>query len=144
MADLTALQQRYLDYQNYIHELFSSAKLTDGIFGLPNSPHKDKGHTQFFNDVGQLTQEMAQQSLSTQEAADAVRFLLTSTPLAEGNKTMEWMLVAAQQHALPLIPFLSPADAAALLADYEHENPKRYRLPAQKQVVSALKAQAKK
>jgi hypothetical protein len=143
MADLSSLKNRYLDYQAYTKELFSKAKFTDGFFGFGDDPRKDKGHTQFFDEVGQIVEALSQESLSPEEAAEAVQFILNAPSLAEDNKTMEWMLIAAQQHAIPLVPFLSPTDARAILAAYEKENPRRMRLPSQNQVVKALKAQSK-
>jgi hypothetical protein len=143
MADLSILTNRYLDYHDYTKELFSKAKFADGLFGFGDDPRKDKGHTQFFDEVGQIVEALSQESLSPEEAAEAVQFILTAPSLAEDNKTMEWMLIAAQQHAIPLVPFLSPADAKTILVAFEKENPRRMRLPSQNQVAKALKSRSK-
>ena len=54
-----------------------------------------------------------------------------------------WMLRAAERHALGLIPFLDAAAAEKMLEEYSARYRPWDRLPAQKQVINALKRAAR-
>ncbi len=144
MADIEALKARYHEYIQYNQSLFAKAKITDGLFGLGNSPKRDSGHTKFFQDVAAIVEELSAQPLTAAEAAEAVRWMLEADALAGQNTSAVWMIVAAQQHAEKLIPFLPAPEAARILLDYSKRYPKHQRLPIQTQLMKRLKAQSKK
>jgi hypothetical protein len=60
----------------------------------------------------------------------------------EDNKLAYWMLMAVHALTAPLVPLLSPEDAAGLSSLYTQAYPKSVRLPAQKKVAALLKAQS--
>jgi hypothetical protein len=133
-------------YETYLSEgeaLFTSAKVTDGLFGFGDDPKRDPMHAKFFEDVAALAQEMADSSPSPQEAQAAVGWMLSAEETAKEFPTLSWMMVAAQQHVLPLVPYLTPEGAASLLREYDRRYPRRLRLPIQNQVAKALKKQSR-
>ncbi len=144
MAGIDQLKTRYHEYTQFNRDLYANAKLTDGLFGFGNDPKKDPGHTQFFQDIAAIVQEMASLPPTAEEATEAVRWILDAESLVAKNSSASWMMIAAQQHAEKLIPFLLAEDAARILKSYTLKYPKRIRLPIQNQLIKSLKAQSKK
>ena len=70
--------------------------------------------------------------------AQAAHFIL-SAQTAYPDKEVHWMCVAAEKHALLLIPLLSKEEASDLLSLYNKICPPITRFPVQKEVGKALK-----
>ncbi len=143
MSGMEQLKARYYAYIRFNRELFAKARLIDGLFGLGNDPKKDPGHAQFYRDVAAIVEELASKPPTSEEAEEAVRWILGGEDLASGSPAAGWMMIAAQQHAEPLIPFLPPEAAAELLRQYSLRYPKRVRLPIQNHLIKSLRAQSK-
>ena len=96
-------------------------------------------------DVHLLTQrhqdwyESYEQFLSVLTVFTAVALLIARSDSASWPLAAQWMLRAIERHSLPLIPFLAPAAAARLQKDYAARYRPWDRLPAQKEVLKALR-----
>ena len=73
-----------------------------------------------------------------EDAADAIGLLLGAEEDRPWPEEARWMLVAAQRHALPVIPLLPGAQRRKLLLEYRKRYPRFRRLPVQDQVLKAL------
>lgn len=142
-----ALQQLQQLYQAYIEEaraVETNTAFGKGLFGMGPKAADDPCHMRF---IRTMQEQLA--ALGNDEGMDsaALRELLAwlfHTPL-EHEKVLSiyWTLIAAQSAAKPLIPRLSPQDAAALCESYKRENKRWSLLPVQKDVLTLLE-QARK
>ena len=138
-----ALRQAYTDYRRELSEAEQKLRPTDGLLGFGKSLKDDACHTRFDDRLAQAVDQLRAAQPGLEAAAQAVRLMLLREGDGDWPLSAQWMLCAAERHSLPLIPFLSAEDAAALGKAYA----KRYRpwdrLPVQKQVLQALNARAK-
>ncbi len=136
-----ALAQAYETYREELEKFERKRRPADGLFGFGHPLQQDGCHDRLDERVEKITGEMAALRPSAQEAERAVRILLFpeqgTWPLAA-----EWMLRAVERHALVLIPFLDSQAAASIGRTYAGRYRPWDRLPAQKQVLNALKSQA--
>ena len=133
------LKECYDGYDQEVRKAVSQAKPADGLFGFGTAVSDLPMHEAFYHRVESIISEAADSTLQPGEAACAVRFLLEahrSYPLKE----TVWTCVACEKHAVPLISFLTPGEAAELLQFYDRISPRRRRLPVQKEVAKALKS----
>ena len=142
MADSTsALEQALLDYREEAEAFERKSKPTDGLLGFGRSLKDDVCHERLDRRVEAIVREACAAGPAPEEALQLAHLLLRgdqpSWPLA-----CQWMLRALERHSIPLIPFLDPEDAAALLRAYTARYKPWDRLPAQKEVIRALKARA--
>lgn len=140
---LSELDQIFADYRRELDESEKKHKPTDGLFGFGHSIKDDACHDRFDVKMRETVEKIAAEQPSSDETAQFIRLLFTESDHHEYSLSAKWMLIAAERHILPLIPFLKEEDAAVLAAEYG----KRYRLwnrlPAQKQVLAALKKRGK-
>ncbi len=135
------LEQAYADYMKDIEDCEKKSRPTDGLLGFGRSMKDDLCHDRFDERVGKLVLSLAESHPSPEEAQRAAEMLLFRDrrpwPLPA-----QWMLRAAERHCIPLVPFLSPEGAYALYRDYSALYRPWDRLPAQKELLKALKAAA--
>ena len=80
---------------------------------------------------------------AAEDAERALRLILMRSREAEWHLSAQWMLRAAERHALALVPFLKPEAAETLCREYGECYRRWDRLPAQKEIYKALKAQGR-
>ena len=138
---IAALEQAFLAYRQDLEEYEKKRRPTDGLLGLGRSLKDDPCHDRLDERVKQAVDALCQASPSPQDAERALGLLLRADapawPLAA-----QWMLRAVERHSIPLIPFLSPESAGAFLREYAGRYRPWDRLPAQKEVLKALKARS--
>ena len=138
---LAALEKAFQDYREDLEKAQRRTKPTDGLLGFGRSLKDDACHDRFDERIEEAVASLCTLPPSPEDAEKAVRMLLLQERM-DLPLSAEWMLRAAERHALSLIPFLAPPAASQILADYQ----KRYRpwdrLPKQKEVLQALKKQA--
>ena len=127
------------DYLAAVEDLIANRKFGEGIFGMPDSARDSPVHTEYYAAVESAVRELAGEVPDAQTAEALVRFLLTASSSYPGNTLSEWMLVAIQTHALPLIAYLTPEVRAELSAWYNKAFPRLQRLPNQVKIGKALK-----
>ena len=138
---LDALERAFADYLQELEERQKKTKPTDGLLGFGRSIKDDPCHERADERVEKIIAELCALSPAPETAVLAARLLLR----ADGPNwplSAQWMLRALERHVLPLVPFLAPADAAALQREYAARYKPWDRLPAQKAVYKALKARA--
>ena len=136
------LQELYDSYVCETARLMAEAGPADGLLGMKSTAAQHPCHEEFYKKAGDLTASWSRSAdASPEEAEAAVRFLLEAHGRCP-QREAAWMFIAAEVHALPLIPLLKPADARSLLGLYDRISPVRTRLPVQKQVAKALKKQS--
>ena len=137
-----ALEEAFSDYRKEVEECRRALKPADGLFGFGHSLKDDACHDRFDRRVAQAVAAACALPPSPEEAERLVRRLLLPGDAQPWPPAAEWMLRAAERHALPLIPYLGKAEAAALLKEYTTRYRPWDRLPAQKEVCRALKERA--
>lgn len=143
MEELISLKRLFEAYLDEVDEVMRRRKPADGILGFGNAPQNDPCHERFDRAVEAEVQRLLDASPDAAAAEEAVGFLLRDEALSRRAECARWMLIAVQRHALALIPLLSAESAGALLRQYTARYPWTKRFPAQKQVIDALKRQAR-
>ena len=140
MDDLyQALLDAFSDYRKDIDSYERRRKPTDGLFGLGRSLRDDPCHERFDERVAQAVQEMCAAQPAPDTAERAVRLLILRGDADGWPTAAQWMFRAVERHCVPLIPFLTPGAAAVLYREYAERYRPWDRLPAQKDVLKALK-----
>ena len=135
---LEQLKQLYADYLGEYAQMERVGYLNRLLQGGPSHAER-KTVTDFYAAVEQAV--TALNELLTAEdsplADEAIRFMLFE---AKGpDTTTQLTFVATQALVTPLLDFLSREDAAALLADYTSQYPRKNLLtPRQKELLKAL------
>ena len=140
---LIELEQAFLDYRKALEECEKKYRPTDGLLGFGRSIKDDPCHGQMDERVQKTVAEICSATPSSQDAERAVRMLLARDDMSSWPPSAQLMLRALERHTIPLIPFLSPGTAAALLKKCDARYKRWDRFPAQKEVFKALKDQMK-
>lgn len=140
---LTQLKKLLTEYVATVDELIRKRKPGEGILGMGNGPQDHPCHGQFDEQVQALIAQAVSSTLSAEKAMQIVSCLLDSEDMGHGVQCAQLMLIAMQRHCLPLIPKLSAADAKKLLDGYCSRYTVFKRFPAQKEIIKALKQQAR-
>jgi len=139
-AALSALRQLYDDFLTNYADADRPGYLERLLQGGPSKSER-KTITDFYAAVESTVQTLCAELTAADGdlAAQAVRFLIIE---AEGDDPSTRLTVAATQAlAIPLLDFLSPGDAADLLAAYTARYPKKRMLtPRQEDLLKALKS----
>ncbi len=142
MQELDALRDCYQSYLTYTRTLRRNAFPLAGALGFGGGPKDDPGHMRFYEEAKERAEALLAASPSPQEAGEAVRLMLRAEEEHQDNDLAVWALMAAQRHTIPLIGLLTKEDAGALLLWYRRRYPRHKRLPAQEEVLQALKKRA--
>ena len=140
---MTALAQAFQTYRQALEEYEKKRKPTDGLLGFGHALKDEACHEIFDQQLQEIVENIAALAPAPADAAKTVQWLLSPPQDAPWPLAAQWMLRAAERHALPLIPFLDCADAAAFLREYSRRYKRWDRLPAQQQVFLALKNRAR-
>ena len=142
MEELSSLEHVFEAYLDEVDEVMRRRKPADGILGFGNAPQNDPCHERFDRAVEAQVQRLLD---AAPDAAveEAVGFLLRDEALSRRAECARWMLIAVQRHALALVPLLSAESAGELLREYTARYSWTKRFPTQKQVIDALKRQAR-
>ena len=139
-----ALEQAFRDYRQDLENYQKKAKPTDGLLGFGHSLQNDPCHEKLDEAVKKAVDAINAAGPTPDEAEKAVRFLLRPDDGKPWPLAAEWMLRAIERHTLPLIPFLTPGDAAAFQKEYVARYKPWERMPKQQEVLKALKNRAGK
>ena len=143
MAELTDIRALYEDYIAEVTSLERNRKPGEGIFGLRGGPADNPCHDRFAADLEQLLGEFTDAAPSPAEVRQLLEYMYTVPPAHREPRGAYWMLLAVHKLSLPLIPALTPQDAAALRTLYAKTYPRWERLPVQESLLSALKERMK-
>ena len=128
--------------ENYISEtdaLLANRKFGEGMFGMADSARNSPIHMEYYNAVEAIIKEGLAGSLDSATADETVQFLLTAEEAFPCSTLASWMLVAIQNHALPLIPLMSKEKREELFTWFNKHVPRLQRLPVQREIIKALK-----
>lgn len=112
----------------------------DGLFGMGGGPKNDPCHDAFAHDLDAALRRAA--ALPSGEVRPILDYLYRLPLAHRDDQAAYWMLLAVHGLTTELAGGLNRADAAALLAQYRADYPRRERLPAQRRVLDALRARA--
>ncbi len=140
---LAELEKCYTDYLNAAKRLPDEYSPVAGVLGVGSGPKGDPCHEKFYNDAKETANFLAELMPDSETARAAVDLILKAAVNNTDADYATMMLVAAQAHAIPLIEYLTPEDAADFLKWYDRQYPRRTRLPIQKDVGKALSARAR-
>ena len=138
MADYTqAFEDILAEYRVNVEEVRKKTRVFDGFMGLGNHPGNAACHEIMDKAVEKLCAEAAEEP--DPEAAGAlVEKLFHAEGAWEGPEYARLALLAAQRHALALIPLLAAEKRETLGAWYQKTYPRRERTPAQDRILAAL------
>ena len=134
----TMIRKMYDDYFEKALAAERNRKPTDGMFGIGKKPGDDPCHTEFAAELEAALNEYAAEKPASADVRALLAFMYSVPKSHEEPKSVYWMLLAVQGLTLPLIPLLSPEDAAVLKKGYAAQYRRWERLPVQQQVLKAL------
>ncbi|MBQ3373033.1 MAG: hypothetical protein IJG40_07870 [Oscillospiraceae bacterium] len=127
------------DYISATDALLENRKFGEGVFGMPDSARSSPVHMEYYNAVEAAVNEYLSAAPQVEETDEAVRFLLMASEEYPCSNLATWMLIAIQRQALPLIPLMSDEKRAELYTWFNAHVPRLQRLPAQRDIIKALK-----
>ena len=142
MAVPSRIAGAYAAYLEAAAEVRKNRRVTDGLLGFGNSS-RDRCQDDFAAALSAAVDEFAASAPDVVDVADALRYMFAQAHEHRDNTEVYWMLMASHVFAMPLIKLLPAALARELREGFEAEYPRRERMPAQKNVIDALKAREK-
>lgn len=133
------LKKLTLDYISATDQLLANRRFGEGIFGMPDSVKNNPIHMEYYNAMEKAVNDYLSGSPETDLTDEAARFLLTASETLPCSTFANWMLVAIQNHALPLIPLMSDEKRTELYSWFNEHVPRLQRLPVQVKIAKALK-----
>lgn len=138
MEALEQVRQLYEDYLTEIQQLEANRKPGEGLLGIGKGPADHPCNDRFVSELETALGELARQPDPGQ--IRPVLEYMYAIPLDYRElKTAYWMLMAVHGMTPELAGRLTAPEAQTLWAWYQEHYPPRDRLPAQKQVLKALK-----
>lgn len=137
MTDLEKLEQIYREYEQALSQAKANASLFAGAFGMGDDPRKDACNQIFYEQVAQWAAAYRESEPTSQQAAQAVRWIL-EYPARNRSSGTYWMTYAAQKHVLGLLMYVEPDEAETIREEFARMYPKKERLPVQKAVLQTL------
>ena len=132
---MEALRRIYEEYGQKLARVKAQASPASGLFGTYSEVKNAPCHQEFYDGVGAWVEAFLQTGPDEEAVFRAAEWILRG---AEGRED-PWFYIAAQGHALALIPLLSPAHRQQLLLRYGEAYPRHMRLPVQREIWKALK-----
>ena len=126
------------EYEAAVRAAKARRTAASGLLGLGPKGSDDPCHEAFDGKLATLFAAMAAGDASPADAAEATGLLLRAEDDRPWPMDARWMLVAAQRHALPLIPLLPAPERQGLLLEYRKRYPRFRRLPVQNEILQAL------
>ena len=126
------------EYETAVRQARARKTPGSGLLGFGPKRGDYPCHEAFDQKLEALFAAMAAGDPPVEDAADAIGLLLRAEEDRPWPEEARWMLVAAQRHALPVIPLLPGAQRRKLLLEYRKRYPRFRRLPVQDQVLKAL------
>ncbi len=127
-------------YCQYTEDLQAAKKATSplaGMLGTGGGIKDHPCHTEFHRRVGGWAEAFLAANPSGEDLENAARFILMAGA-AHKKMATYWFVCAAQSHAKPMIPRLSPQACSALAQEFESLYPAASRLPLQDEIYSLL------
>ena len=137
-AEIQTLIEEYADKAA---DLEKNRRFGEGLFGITRGPADDHCHDQFVEDLRAMLTQFAGQNPSSGQVLSVLETVYSAAAPYESVKSAYWMLLAVHGQTLDLIPLLNPEDASGLLSRYKKQFPRRFRMPVQRQVITALSRQ---
>lgn len=143
MKELEELKALYEEYFRNAEKARKRASLFGGVFGLGEDPRRHPCHEDFFETLGEWTEQLESVNPEPEIVREVVKWILEA-PLEHGSKDTFWILYVAHGHIKSLIPLLNDQDRKAFAQWYDEKIPKRDRLPVQAEVYKLLNPEAAK
>ena len=143
--ELSELRGIYERYDAELAEAVKKAGLFSGVlgFGTGRDPRADSCNGEFYESVERWVDGFLEGSPGPEEALEAAEVILWAAAASSG-KTSYWYKLAAQGHAMKLLPCLTGPMLADLERRYRDAYPKNEWLPVQEKLVKALSKGAKR
>ena len=143
MQPIIELRRIYGEYLAEAERKASFSK-SEVIPGFGRGPESDPDYERFTERLGSAVKAVAESAPTSSDVAETLRYIYDMPLNYKGNTLVYFMLSAVHSMTDSLVRLLEPEDAAALCARYEEAYPKSERLPAQKKILTLLKAQLEK
>ena len=143
-----ALVQRYSDYNAWVMltrgREGGGKRILELLTGSSAFKNSEK-HEVFFRDVGDQAAallEAYRAAPGSGDVAGLLRYALIDCH-RDAYRETDWLYLVAEQHFLPFTELLSPAEAAALYADYKALRKKQTGFSFQTQILKSLKRRSR-
>jgi len=140
---LEQIRSRYETYIQKIANVREKTPIFAGFLGFGNDPRDNPCNEEFYEDVDAMIDEYIKTAPDAHAAEEIVRWMLAA-PQGYEQHLCYWYLFAAQGICRKLVPFLTPADSAAIAQWYNGLFPKKKRFPAQEELYKALVRRGRK
>lgn len=135
------LLELYETYFQQVEAAKERLKPADGLLGMGEKLSNAPCHDAFAEGLKALLEGLPDQADATQVCRMLDFIYRAPFAYPDVHRSVYWMLIAVQSLTRQAIACLRPEDARVLHAWYEKSYPRWERLPAQKQVLAALKQQ---
>lgn len=153
LLQLQAAYQEYVDQvRDYRVRESIGGRVFDSILGGNKRFHSDAMHDAFAQKMMQTTEALTQALRQTMEsnpqrtasvAEEALRYLLLESKAPTGSPT-NWMFLAMEHYALPLVDFIELAVLEDITTAYRAKLKAEIPLPNQSKVLKELRCRVKK
>lgn len=138
------LRLRYIDYNAWVtltrDRDGTGRRVLELLTGNSAFKNSEK-HEEFFHDVGDRAAALLaayRAAPGSGDVAALLQYVLIDCHRV-ANRETDWLYLVAEQHFLPFVELLSPAEAAPLYADYKARQKKQKGFAFQTQILKALK-----
>lgn len=135
---MEAVRRLYEDYLKEYHALQRKRRFGDGMLGMGKAPERELCHARFAQDIQALLEGLGE--LDPGEAETLLRYICFAPLEEDAGSEAYWMLLAVHSMTGGLVSRLEGEQAGALYREFSKAYPRRMRLPAQEDLLSALKA----
>lgn len=136
------LKTLFREYADFVKELPRESTLQKLLMTGPHSG-EHPGHMAFYDAVGKWAAQLKEAAPSQEQLLQALEVLLFEANCYL-NTEAHWFMVAAQRHALELIPLLEDANKSSLAERFAKNYPARMRMPMQQDILRMLEGKRKK
>ena len=115
-----------------------------GMFGIGKKASDDPCHDRFVANVEAWIRAFRETEPDSASVRNIMGMIFRLPKEHSEPQSAYWIMMGVQSFAQQLIPLLEPEDAAALSAEYTGLYKRWERMPAQKQILDALKKASKR
>ena len=146
---ITQLERLYSEYRRDMARITREQTNLRGAFarllgGSAGGPGSDSCNDRFAEGVMELVEKLASDAPSSEDAAGFIGYVIDPMREEDAPASAKLMLQAVHGSVLPLVKFLSPAEAKGFADEYSIYLSGSAPLPVQKQLCTALKKSAER
>ena len=135
---ISQLKNIYVDYDKMVLQITDSTSVLARAFNFGLNARNHPCHQEFYDTVGAWVHAFLETAPAPETVYEAAEHIITASTRYENEDSCAYML-AAQAHAMELIPLLSSERRAQLRDWFDARYPKKVRLPVQDKLYKLLR-----